>query len=267
MLNKTIVGFTRNVIRVLLVDYDENYLTLYKTLLENKGYIVETAQTGKQAIHKANNVRGNNAKFNVAIINITLPDGMGDGVAKAIREKDDQIRLLLKTEPSSFQRCINALDIGIEVILLEPISPDELNRSVEAALQHTRQRARGISCAEFTQYSYRLLRKIFIHALDDRPENVFPVFPLIKIRRVNSMMPTLASSISPGENALIHHPVEEEDDGSPGDRLALSKPLIHGPPGRGGGGSLFSLLPDVSQSQLLVFPEGLPETYHGWIDF
>lgn len=144
MLNKTIVGLTRNAIRVLLVDYDENYLTLYKTILEKKGYIVETAQTGKQAIHKAINAGGNNAKFNVAIINITLPDGMGDGVAKAIREKDDQIRLLLKTEPSSFQRCINALDIGIEVILLEPISPDELNRSVEAALQHTRQRARHL---------------------------------------------------------------------------------------------------------------------------
>lgn len=116
--------------RILLVDCDEPLLNRFQSVLQEEGHTVETATTGKQALDKAKN-----SKFDLAILDIKLPDIRGDEVARELKSQDDNTSIVMITGYPSFQDSIDALDIGISEILLKPISPDEIIRIAKLALQ------------------------------------------------------------------------------------------------------------------------------------
>lgn len=115
--------------KILLVDDDKALVKSFSSILQKKGYYVETAMSGEQTLKKAKKT-----KFNLAILDIKLPDIMGDVVAKTLREQDNEIVIILITGYSSFQDSIDALNIGIYDILLKPIGPEELLRVTRDAL-------------------------------------------------------------------------------------------------------------------------------------
>lgn len=117
--------------RILLVDSDEPLLNRFQSVLQEEGHTVETATTGKQALDKAKN-----SKFDLAILDIKLPDIRGDEVARELKSQDDNTSIVMITGYPSFQDSIDALDIGISEILLKPISPDEIIRIAKLALQN-----------------------------------------------------------------------------------------------------------------------------------
>ena len=116
--------------RILIVDDDENLVNLFQMILNEEGYLVETATTGLQALEKAKKT-----EFHLVILDIKLQDIMGDEVARELKNKDDKIGIVLITGYPSFKDCIDALDIGIEEILLKPIGTAELLRVVQEAIQ------------------------------------------------------------------------------------------------------------------------------------
>jgi len=59
---------------------------------------------------------------------------LGDEVARVLRREDEKSGIILMTGYRSFQDCIDALDIGINEILLKPIEPDELLRATKDSL-------------------------------------------------------------------------------------------------------------------------------------
>lgn len=122
--------------RILLVDDDEILLTTFRLILQEEGYFVETAKTGQQAIDKAKQT-----KFHLGIIDINLPDIMGDKVASKLNKQYGNMTIIFITGYPHFQDCIDALDIGVYEILLKPISPDELLLVTKEALS-TRTRAK-----------------------------------------------------------------------------------------------------------------------------
>jgi len=99
-------------------------------ILNEEGYLVETATTGLQALEKAKNT-----EFHLVVLDIKLQDIMGDEVARELKKQDDKIGIVLITGYPSFKDCIDALDIGIEEILLKPIGPAEMLRVVQEAIQ------------------------------------------------------------------------------------------------------------------------------------
>ena len=115
--------------RVLLVDGNEVQSASFKTILRGKGYLVETATTGRQALEKAKNT-----EFHVAILDAELPDMMGAEVASELKKKHDGIHLIIQTGFSGLDGCIDVIDVGIEEILLKPIEADELLRVTKEAL-------------------------------------------------------------------------------------------------------------------------------------
>jgi CheY-like chemotaxis protein len=54
--------------RILVVDDDANILRGFKSILEKEGYIVETAETGTDALIKIQK-----AKFTVYLVDVNLP--------------------------------------------------------------------------------------------------------------------------------------------------------------------------------------------------
>ena len=111
--------------RILLVDDNENITTTLGSILRGDGYLVETAALGREALNKAGDTR-----FDLAVIDINLPDMRGDAVAADLRKRDRDIKIVLITGYVSLTESIDALDIGISEILLKPIEPDEILRVV-----------------------------------------------------------------------------------------------------------------------------------------
>ena len=113
---------------ILLVEDEEDLLELYKSFLESDGYVVETAIKGRDAVNKARK-----KKFDMVILDIKLPDIMGDEVARELKAIDESVIIIMVTGFPSFQESIDALDLGIYDILLKPITADELLRAARDA--------------------------------------------------------------------------------------------------------------------------------------
>jgi len=115
---------------VLVVDDDEGLLKIYREMLESEGYKVVTASTSKEALNKAEKTR-----FNLAILDIVLPDVQGDELAaREMKKLDESIEIIFITGYPEFQSCIDSLDIGVADILLKPLTRDEILRATENAI-------------------------------------------------------------------------------------------------------------------------------------
>jgi len=111
------------------VEDDTTIVVPFQFILESEGYHVDTASTGRQAIENI----GKN-EYQVVILDMKLPDMQGIEVAREIRNKTDEINLIIMTGYPNLVDSIEALDIGISEILLKPINADEFLRTVEEAL-------------------------------------------------------------------------------------------------------------------------------------
>lgn len=117
--------------RILIVDDDQTLVTLFQMILQEEGYAVETATSGLQALDIAKKT-----DFHLVLLDIKLPDIRGDEVARELRKIDDKIGIVLITGYPSFKDCIDALDIGIDEILLKPIGTTELLRVAQEAIRN-----------------------------------------------------------------------------------------------------------------------------------
>ena len=114
--------------KILLVDDDREFVNLFSSIIESEGYIVEVAFSGQEALDKFKK-----SAFDLLILDIKLPDMNGDKVAKKVRDKDKNIIIIIITGFPELQDSITALDIGIQDILLKPISSSEILRSIKEA--------------------------------------------------------------------------------------------------------------------------------------
>ena len=114
--------------RILIVDDDKSINAVFKTMLEEHGYTVNTASSGQEALSLED------SPFDLVILDIKLPDIMGDQVAMVMKERRMVDNIVLMTGYPEMEDCIDMLGIGIQEILLKPISPDEVLRVAREAL-------------------------------------------------------------------------------------------------------------------------------------
>ena len=114
--------------RILIVDDDESINAVFKAMLEGHGFNVNTASSGLEALSLAD------SSFDLVILDIRLPDIMGDQVAKVMKERRMADNIVLMTGYPELGDCIDTLGVGIQEILIKPISPDEILRVAREAL-------------------------------------------------------------------------------------------------------------------------------------
>ena len=71
--------------RILVIDDDENIRKVLATILEDEGYIVETAETAKKGIEESEK-----AFYNLALIDVRLPDMEGIELLSKLRNTKPQ---------------------------------------------------------------------------------------------------------------------------------------------------------------------------------
>ncbi len=114
---------------ILVVDDDEAVLKSFKALLEMKGYRVSTAENGQEAVKKAcNNF------YNLALIDIKLPDAEGTEVLREFSQINKQMKKIMVTGYASLDNSVESLNLGADGYLMKPVSPGRLLEFVEDKL-------------------------------------------------------------------------------------------------------------------------------------
>jgi DNA-binding NtrC family response regulator len=101
--------------RILVVDDDESIRKVLATVLEERGYIVDVAENGKEAIKKSFlNF------YNLALIDIRLPDKEGVELLTGLKETTPRMIKVIITGYPSLQNTVDAVNKGADGYLIKP---------------------------------------------------------------------------------------------------------------------------------------------------
>lgn len=115
--------------KILVVDDDENIRKTIKTILEDEGYIVDLAATGTEAIEKTQET-----SYNLALLDIRLPDMEGVELLKRMKEAVPRTRKIMVTGYPSMQNAIAALNKNADAYLVKPVNVEKLLDTVKEQL-------------------------------------------------------------------------------------------------------------------------------------
>lgn len=120
-------------INTLIVDDDAAARKTFGNILKAKGYDVENAVSGQDAISKA---RAN--FFNIVFIDIRLPDMSGLEVLKAMSEINEDTVAIMVTAYASIDSSIEAMNKGAYSYITKPINMDQIMLVIDKALEKQR---------------------------------------------------------------------------------------------------------------------------------
>ena len=103
--------------RILLVDDEPEILHSLKIFLEFNGYVVDTAENAKNALSLVEE-----KKFNVAILDIMMPEMDGIELLQEIKARDFSIQVIMMTAYTSFDKTLKSLQHGAIDYVLKPIN-------------------------------------------------------------------------------------------------------------------------------------------------
>lgn len=108
----------------------EEILESLKAILELKGYKIDTAKTGQEAIEKSK------ANFyNLALLDIKLPDMEGTDLLVKMHGSEPKMMKVMLTGFPSLENAVRALNLGADAYLMKPINPKELLKVIEEKLR------------------------------------------------------------------------------------------------------------------------------------
>ena len=113
----------------MVVGGDECLVAMIQNILRNEGCESDSTASGEAALEKAMN-----ADYQMAILDIKLPDTSGIEVARKIRKQQGDIHFIIISGYPELADSIEAINVGIDEILLKPIRPDELLRAVKDSI-------------------------------------------------------------------------------------------------------------------------------------
>ncbi len=119
--------------RILVVDDEENLLHFLSKLLKGEGYRVKTAETGAKALERVQR-----SDFDLAILDIKLPDMDGVAVLRAFREVVPEANVVMITAYGSIESAVEAMKAGAYDYVVKPFRAEEILKVVHKALEQGR---------------------------------------------------------------------------------------------------------------------------------
>ncbi|MFN0062502.1 MAG: sensor histidine kinase [Myxococcaceae bacterium] len=136
--------------RVLLVDDSLQLLENLTEILERSGYGVSTASGHEDALAKAKE------GFDVALVDLKLPDGDGTSLASALGEIHPEGEVILMTGFASVETAAAAVRAGAFAYLVKPCATSELLLTIEQALRQVRLHLEKRELAQRAQMAEKL---------------------------------------------------------------------------------------------------------------
>ncbi|MCW4027513.1 MAG: response regulator, partial [Candidatus Bathyarchaeota archaeon] len=121
-------------LRILVVDDDENIRIVFKMNLENRGYQVDSAANGQEALDKASR-----RFYNIALIDIKLPDMEGTALLNTLNEKLPKMKKIIVTGFPTIENAMKAVNEGADGYILKPVKMEALIEIIEEHLRKQRE--------------------------------------------------------------------------------------------------------------------------------
>jgi len=118
---------------ILVVDDDPSIRKVLTAILEEKGYTVETAGNGREAIR-----RSKTRFYNLALIDIRLPDMEGVKLLTEMKETKPKMAKVIITGYPSLQNAVEALNKGADAYIIKPLDIDKTLATIEEHLEKQR---------------------------------------------------------------------------------------------------------------------------------
>ncbi|HDI07730.1 MAG TPA: response regulator [Candidatus Bathyarchaeota archaeon] len=120
--------------RILVVDDDASIRRVLKAILEEKGYVVDTASNGKEAVKKCKN-----RFYNLALVDIRLPDIEGTKLLDKLAVNVPKMRKVIITGYPSLQNAVEAVNKGADAYIIKPLNMDKTLATIEEQLKKQRE--------------------------------------------------------------------------------------------------------------------------------
>jgi DNA-binding NtrC family response regulator len=117
--------------RILVVDDEATIADGLRLLLTREGHAVETAGSTAAAMIQAGRQR-----FDVALVDLMLPDGDGLHLMRLLKEKEPSLEVIVMTAHSSIPKAVEATKQGAFYFVAKPFDPDEMLLLIGKALEH-----------------------------------------------------------------------------------------------------------------------------------
>lgn len=123
------------------MDDEEMILQITKDMLENLGYEVETAADGNETVRKYVEARNSGVPFDIVILDITIPGGMG-GKETILRllEIDPAVKAIVSSGYSNDPVMAMFGQYGFAGVIAKPYRMAELSDAIQRALYRVPQR-------------------------------------------------------------------------------------------------------------------------------
>lgn len=116
--------------KILIIDDEQSIRDIFSLLLEEKGYLVETAETGRDGLSRAR-------KFlpDAILLDMNLPDTTGIEVLSKIKKSLPRTEVIIITAFGTIKNAIEATKMGAYDYLEKPVDNDELLLLISRALE------------------------------------------------------------------------------------------------------------------------------------
>ena len=112
--------------KILIVDDEKGLRIGTQRLLESEGYSVETAENGTKGIEL-----GTSSDFDIAVIDLKMPDVDGIAVLKSIKESKPNTVCFIATAFASYDSAVESTRLGAYSYIPKPFTPDEFIHEIE----------------------------------------------------------------------------------------------------------------------------------------
>jgi DNA-binding NtrC family response regulator len=122
---------------ILVVDDDNTIRKSLAAILEQEGYLVDTAENGAQALKKSRQ-----RLFDLALVDMRLPDMYGTELLNSFPETTPKMAKIMVTGFPSLQNAIESVNQGADGYILKPVKAEDLLKAVEKQLQKRAEEAK-----------------------------------------------------------------------------------------------------------------------------
>lgn len=140
------MGFleSRTTMKLLLIEDDPQLSLWLANLLREQDFVVDQVEDGDAADRLLQQ-----ARYDVVLLDLNIPGLSGKGVLRRLRERRDDVPVLVLTATASLDQKVLCLEIGADDYLVKPVEVRELVARIKALVRRqVPGKANDIACGD-----------------------------------------------------------------------------------------------------------------------